>query len=103
MLYSALICVLQELLQKLRIFYGRARKDVYGGEGRDYDSSHGGCGDEEKSPGLTTRRRDEGNDSGTCTRNKDGTISRMRSTFSTNAGSQAVKQIRPSYIYGVSR
>lgn len=34
-------------------------------------------------------------------RNKGGTISRMRSTFSTNAGSQAVKQIRPSYIRGV--
>lgn len=35
-------------------------------------------------------------------RNKGGTISRMRSTFSTNAGSQAVKQIRPPYIRGVS-
>lgn len=34
-------------------------------------------------------------------RNKGGTISRMRSTFSTNAGSQAVKQIRPRYIRGV--
>ena len=35
-------------------------------------------------------------------RNKGGTISRMRSTFSTNAGSQAVKQIRPPYGRGVS-
>ena len=35
-------------------------------------------------------------------RNKGGTISRMRSTFSTNAGSQAVKQIRPPYVRGVS-
>lgn len=34
-------------------------------------------------------------------RNKGGTISRMRSTFSTNASSQAVKQIRPPYIRGV--
>lgn len=68
----------------------------------DDDPSYDGCGDEEKSRVWWRGEEAKGTMVESLCRNKGGTISRMRSTFSTNAGSQAVKQIRPSYIRGVS-
>jgi len=80
-------------------FYDRAEEDI--GERIGDDPSYDGYGNEEKSQVWWRGEGTKGMMVESLCRNKGGTISRMRSTFSTNAGSQAVKQIRPLYIRGV--
>lgn len=100
MLYSALMCVLQETTAGVKNFL-RSREGgcIWGRGSRLRSFSWWLRRRGKESPGFDDETEGRRKRQRSCTRNKDGTISRMRSTSSTNAGSQAVKQIRPSYIY----